>query len=96
MFALSIACSLEKFRRRSASQFIRIALPVALLSSALFTAGCTSAPPTPVAGADPSDPSAARPPVAYRTVTRPYASQRPAEPTPWSEQNERVTPQEKP
>jgi hypothetical protein len=95
MFALSIARSLEKFGRRSAPQFIRTARPVALLFSALFAAGCTS-PPAPVAGADPSDPSAARPPVAYRAVTHPYASQRPADPAPWGEQNERVTPQEKP
>ena len=99
MFALSIARSLEKFGRRSASQLARAAVPLALLFSVLFSvliaAGCTSAPPAPVAGRDPSSPGTASAPVAYRGVVGPYQSQRPTDPAPWREQNERVAPQEK-
>ena len=95
MFAHSIARSLEKFGRRSASQLARAAVPVALLFSVLIAAGCTSAPPAPVAGRDPSSPGTASAPVAYRGVVGPYQSQRPTDPAPWREQNERVAPQEK-
>jgi hypothetical protein len=46
----------------------------------------------PVAGPDPADPSARAPRVDYRSTTGAYKSQRPVEPAPWGEQNERVTP----
>ena len=95
MFAHSIAGSLEKSGRRSARQLFQAALPVGLLFSVLVTASCTSAPPGPVARRDPSDPAAASAPVAYRSVVGPYQRQRPVDPTPWREQNERVAPREK-
>ncbi len=58
----------------------------------LLLAGCTDAPRSPAAGPDPSDPGARAPRVDYRSTIGPYKSQRPADPTPWTEQNERVAP----
>lgn len=54
--------------------------------------GCPDAPRPALVGADPSQPSARAPAVGYRSTTTPYTSRRPAEPTPWREQNERVAP----
>jgi hypothetical protein len=50
------------------------------------------APPAPSAGPDPSDPAAPAAPVVYRSTLSGYKSQRPVEPRPWGEQNERVAP----
>ncbi len=36
------------------------------------------------------------PPSAYRSTLGSYTSQRPVEPTPWREQNERIAPSPKP
>jgi hypothetical protein len=63
---------------------------VALLS------GCAGAPPVPVAGAHPADPQVRVRPAAYQPVIGAYTRQRPRDPGPWREQNERVTPREKP
>src|SRR5262245_43770638 len=77
----------------------RIASAGALIASLLLplvlslpTNGC-SAPPPPVAGPDPADPGARAPRVGYRPTIAPYSSQRPVEPAPWGEQNQRVVPQ---
>ena len=59
---------------------------------AALNAGCASVPPRPLAGADPADPAARVPAVRYRSTIGPYASQRPVDPAPWAEQNERVAP----
>lgn len=59
---------------------------------ALLDAGCASVPPRPLAGADPADPAARVPAVRYRSTIGPYTSQRPVDPAPWGEQNERVAP----
>jgi hypothetical protein len=61
----------------------------------LLLVGCTDAPRVPVAGSDPSDPGARAPRVGYRSTIAPYNSQRPVEPGPWGEQNQRVAPQPK-
>jgi hypothetical protein len=58
----------------------------------LLLAGCADAPRSPAAGPDPSDPGARAPRVDYRSTIGPYKSQRPVDPTPWTEQNERVAP----
>ena len=58
----------------------------------LLLAGCADAPRSPVAGPDPADPGARTPRVDYRSTVGSYRSQRPVEPAPWAEQNERVTP----
>lgn len=50
---------------------------------------------TSLAGSDPSDPDARVPPVRYQSVLGRYENQRPVEPGPWREQNERVAPQPK-
>ena|SRR6516164_9119279 len=62
---------------------------------AFFAHGCGGAPPAPLAAADPSDPGARAPPVGYRSTIGSYKSQRPVEPAPWGEQNERVAPRPK-
>jgi hypothetical protein len=74
---------------------IKLAVLTILPALALSLAGCTDAPTAPVAGADPSDPGARAPPVGYRSTIAPYKSQRPVEPAPWGEQNQRVAPQPK-
>lgn len=49
----------------------------------------------PLTGADPSDPSAPVPAARYQSALGAYERQRPVEPLPWREQNERVAPQPK-
>src|SRR5438128_1287943 len=59
---------------------------------ALMLAGCTDPPRSPVAGANPSDPGTRTPRVDYRSTIGSYRSQRPVDPTPWTEQNEQAAP----
>ena len=79
-------------RRRSAFHLHPVALAALCLVTLL--AGCTVAPPAPVAG-NPADPDARGRPTAYRPVIGPYASQRPRDPSDWRQNNERVAPLEK-
>ena len=46
----------------------------------------------PLAGADPADPGARVAGVSYRSTVAPYTRLRPAAPSPWREQNDRVAP----
>ena len=69
---------------------IKIGPGVALLA-ALMAAGCSAVPPAPPALA--ADPQVPVPAARYSSVTAPYTSQRPVEPLPWRERNERVAPQ---
>ena len=62
----------------------------------LLISACVTAPEPPLAGPDPSSPTARVPATAYRPVLGGYVSQRPVEPAPWREQNERVAPSENP
>jgi hypothetical protein len=66
--------------------------PIIVLALAVLAAGCTRPPATPFVGNDPSDPEARVPRVGYSPTTAPYTRQRPVEPAPWREQNERVAP----
>jgi hypothetical protein len=59
--------------------------------AALLTGGCAAAPPASVLAA--ADPNIRVPPARYSSVTAPYTRQRPVEPLPWRERNERVAPQ---
>jgi hypothetical protein len=63
---------------------------------ALLTACSAAPPPAPLTGAHPADPGVRVPPASYRSALGDYRSQRPVEPKPWVEQNERVAPAEKP
>lgn len=56
--------------------------------------GCT-APVPPYGGPDPSYPYAAVSGASYHSTIGSYTSQRPVEPAPWRQQNERVAPQPK-
>lgn len=53
--------------------------------------GC-SAPALPLAGDNPAAASSPAPGVGYRSTTAGYRSQRPVDPAPWIEQNQRVAP----
>ena len=79
--------------RRSA--FWRYRLPAILTACALLAQGCAAIPPRLFQGADASNPDVRVPPVAYRPVLSTYSSQRPAEPAPWRERNDHVTPTQK-
>jgi len=76
--------------RRNASSRAPIASLLLLFVLAPLTHGCSGAPPAPLTAADPSDPGARAPPVGYRSTIGSYKSQRPVEPAPWGEQNERA------
>lgn len=75
---------------RSSSGLAGLALAAALLG------GCAASPPAPVAGVHPADADAPVARTAYRGVIAPYSSQRPRDPSPWRENNERVAPEAKP
>ena len=69
-------------------------VPMAL---ALLAIGCSYTPPRPPgAGPDPADAAAQVRPLTDVSVTGPYQSFRPVAPGSWREQNERVTPPQRP
>ena len=72
---------------------VRRAISIVLLC--LPFAACMSVPERPATGPDPSDPKVRVPAAAYRPILGGYTSQRPVEPAPWRERNERVTPAER-
>jgi hypothetical protein len=96
MLAQSTARPSGASGRRHSSLSGGTAWRVGLLLAPLLVQGCAATPPAPVAGRNPADPGAVAAPVTYRSVVGPYQSQRPSDPGPWREQNERVAPQEKP
>ena len=59
-------------------------------AAAALLAGCI--PTSPSVGADPADPAVPVAAVRYRSGITPYTSMRPAAPSGWKEQNERVAP----
>jgi hypothetical protein len=78
------------------SHSLRAGIPASVLTlSILLLTGCASSERLPVAGNDPSDPSAPVRTVGYRSTTASHVSQRPVAPAPWRPQNERVAPQPK-
>ena len=64
---------------------------IAAALAALMAGGCAAAPPAAILAA--ADPSTPVPAARYSSVTAPYTRQRPVEPLPWRERNERVAPQ---
>jgi hypothetical protein len=81
--------------RRSPPSF-RTWIGTIAIACALVPSACSHAPPSASVGPDPADPRAAVPPAAYRSTTAGYVRQRPVEPRPWTEQNQRVAPAERP
>jgi hypothetical protein len=79
--------------RRTLTPSFQANTSVLAVVSALL-AGCSS-PLPPLSGPDPSDPAAPTPRVSDHSTIAPYRSQRPVEPAPWGEQNQRVAPQPK-
>jgi hypothetical protein len=83
----------DAVKRRSALWRYRLAaIPAAV---ALLTQGCAPIPPRPFVGAEASDPDIRVPPVAYRPALGSYSSQRPVEPAPWREHDDRAAPTQK-
>lgn len=82
-------------RSVSANRYLtlwRYRLPVVLTACALLAQGCAAISPQPFQGAGASNPDARVPPTTYRPVLGTYSSQRPVEPAPWRERNDRVAP----
>lgn len=71
---------------------LRLRLVALIVPAGLLLAACSEAPRPPLAGPDPADPGARTRGVDYRSTIGSYRSQRPVEPAPWAEQNERVSP----
>lgn len=69
--------------------------PGAALVVTLMVAGCSAVPPLPRAAAA-ADADIAVPATRYSSVTAPYTRQRPVEPLPWLDQNQRVAPSAQP
>jgi hypothetical protein len=61
----------------------------------LLAAACAAAPAQPLSVADPANADAPAPPVRHRSSLENYVSQRPVDPVPWTEQNQRVAPRPK-
>ncbi|RXF71497.1 hypothetical protein EK403_15645 [Hansschlegelia zhihuaiae] len=66
-------------------------VPAVAASFAALLSACSALPPSPIAGRNPADPSAAAPSARYVPVTAGMADYRPVEPKPWLEQNKAVT-----
>jgi hypothetical protein len=73
---------------------IRFWILAATAVVAVTLGGCLPAT-APLAGADPADPGAKVVGVGYRSTLAPYSSLRPAAPSTWREQNDRVAPPRK-
>lgn len=72
----------------------RVIATLALVSAALGACSVASSQESKRAsGPHPADPQARVPAANYRPATSGYTPQRPVEPLPWRERNERVTPQ---
>jgi hypothetical protein len=69
----------------------RFRLLAGMAVAALTLGGCLQTA-VPLAGADPADPSARVAGVRYRSTVGPYTTLRPATPSSWLEQNDRVAP----
>ena len=78
MLAHLRAAAAAMARRQTARRRLSVAAALATLTSA-----CAAPPPAPLAGADPSDPSARVSAQRYRSTLGPYTSQRPVEPASW-------------
>jgi hypothetical protein len=70
---------------------IRFRIFAGMTAAAFALAGCMPAT-VPLVGADPADPGAKIAGVGYRSTVAPYSSLRPAVPSPWRDQNDRVAP----
>ena len=92
MFAYIQAKSAALWGRRMLPFQKRIVPAIGVVALCLLTAGCVATPGKPIAGIDPSAENVRVPSAGYRSTTGGYISQRPVEPGPWREQNERITP----
>lgn len=68
---------------------------VAVVLLGLLIAACAAAPAKQVAVNDPASAEVPVPPVRHRSSLGSYISQRPVDPVPWTEQNQRIAPQPK-
>jgi hypothetical protein len=80
--------------RQGQIRFETLDMKLLVITLTLLAAACKPLS-TPLAGADPSDPSVPVPKTRYQSSLGSYERQRPVNPGPWREQNERVAPQPK-
>jgi hypothetical protein len=66
-----------------------------ILLATLLLAACSRAPAQSLTASSPADPEVRVPPTRYSSTLGTYVSQRPVDPAPWKEQNERVAPRSK-
>ena len=92
MFAHFQAKSAALWGRLAVSFQTRLAPAISVGAICLLTTACVTTPRDPYVGPDPSDPSIRVPATGYRSTIGRYTSQRPVEPAPWREQNERIAP----
>ena len=92
MFAYIQAKSAALGQRRVVPFRIRPVAAIGGVALCLLAAACVATSHAPYAGPDPANPNVRVPSAGYRSVIGGYTSQRPVEPAPWREQNERVTP----
>jgi len=64
----------------------------AMAAVSVLATACAVAPHVPYARPDPADAAVRVPAVGYRSTIAGYESQRPVEPAPWREQNQRIAP----
>lgn len=74
----------------------RTGAPMRVVALCLIAAACSPSPERLAAGVAAADPAAHVPANSYRPVFSGYTSQRPVEPAPWREQNDRVAPRQRP
>lgn len=91
MFAHSQGCA-SALRRMPASVQRATSLILAAGFAAFLLAGCSAGLSAIAPRPDPADPNARVSAVGYRSGLGAYRSQRPVEPRPWREQNDRVAP----
>ncbi|RXF73176.1 hypothetical protein [Hansschlegelia zhihuaiae] len=65
--------------------------PLFSAAAASLLVGCSTLPPPPIAGSDPSDPATRIPIARYSSVVAGTADHRPVGPKPWVDQNRGVT-----
>lgn len=85
-------CASSRARAPRASRPAPHKSSLLLFLTAALASGCASPLPVPFAGADPVDPSAPAPRTDYQSTIGGYSAQRPVDPVPWQERNQRVAP----
>src|SRR5881394_3390245 len=85
--------AVDAVARDACRTWLKLAVLLILLAAGGIASG--RAAPLPGNAHDPADPASKVAGAGYRSTIPPYTSMRPAVPSPWREQNQRVTPSPK-